>query len=544
MAEKSGFFNALLSNGQYDRVYNADDYCNAFRMVANTGVCYSNADELKVTVNGMRVSVSAGRAIIDGHYYINDTAHNSFTVPTAPTGDNSRIDRVVLRLDSNVSGRSVKLVYKTGTAAVTPSAPSLTRSGGVYEIALADIRVSAGVTSISAGNVTDRRDNNDLCGWVSVPVPVVPTLLKKYVWRTTLDTAANAVQFDIPQYDATGTDIVNVYVNGLLEVETHDYTLAGRTITFKANKTAGSEIIVTVFKSIDGAGLGSVADEITQLQNDVTLLIASSQYDYYCNGIDDNVKLSELAAALLADRSSNYDTVTVRVIGTIGVKAAYGGAGTASNPYRWFALDDGNTNNKRLVFDFGDCTEISVPVANGSYNNIFHGNNVHIIGANVLVNNTATDTVIKVFGAASGRVYAENCRFWITAHRDSLIAYTGTFNNCRGSVANSINNSYCFLPSTYGLIRVNGGEYYAYTGAANASSAIVGQSGADAVSILYGVNAPTAARPGYYQTNSLMQYAGGGVMCSTDLISALPLVVVSGISNIRGTIAKSKPGLM
>jgi hypothetical protein len=67
-------------------------------------------------------------------------------------------------------------------------------------------------------------------------------------------------------------------------------------------------------------------------------------------------------------------------------------------------------------------------------------------------------------------------------------------------------------------------------------------SGADAVAILNGVNAPTAARSGYFQTHSLYQTTG--VISCSDLISALALNVVSGASNIRGTIAKSKAGLM
>ena len=139
-----------------------------------------------------------------------------------------------------------------------------------------------------------------------------------------------------------------------------------------------------------------------------------------------------------------------------------------------------------------------------------------------------------------GPVKFENCRFYITAYQDSLIALRGTFTNCRGSVANTINNSYCFLPASNSVVKLNGGEYYAYTGDSNKQSAIVGQSGADAVSILYAVSAPTLARSGYYQTNSLIQYVGGGMLNCTDLISELPLSVTSGISNIRGTIAKSK----
>ena len=162
----------------------------------------------------------------------------------------------------------------------------------------------------------------------------------------------------------------------------------------------------------------------------------------------------------------------------------------------------------------------------------------------MIVNQSGSGTIVKVFGSTVGAVYAENCRFWLTCYQDSRISNTGTFVNCRASVANTVNNSYCFLPFDGSLIRLNGGEYYAYTGSSSAQSAVIGQSAANAVSILYGVNAPTVSRSGYYQTNSIMQYAGGGIMNCTDLVSALTVTVVSGISNIRGTIAMSKPGLM
>ena len=47
---------------------------------------------------------------------------------------------------------------------------------------------------------------------------------------------------------------------------------------------------------------------------------------------------------------------------------------------------------------------------------------------------------------------------------------------------------------------------------------------------------------GYFQTHRLYQTTG--VISCSDLISALALNVVSGASNIRDTIAKSKAGLM
>jgi hypothetical protein len=104
-----------------------------------------------------------------------------------------------------------------------------------------------------------------------------------------------------------------------------------------------------------------------------------------------------------------------------------------------------------------------------------------------------------------------------------------------------INNCYCFQTAAAGLLRINGGEYYAYTAASGVQCAVVGQSGAASVTILYGMNAPTVSRSGFSQISSVIQFAGGGLLSCTDLVSTLPLTVVSGISNIRGTIAFNKP---
>ena len=149
-----------------------------------------------------------------------------------------------------------------------------------------------------------------------------------------------------------------------------------------------------------------------------------------------------------------------------------------------------------------------------------------------------------MFDNTAKKIKADDCRFIVSGYKSCLIAITGTFTNCYGNIANVAENSYCYLPANNGLVKVIGGEYYAYTGDSAKQSAIVGQSDADAVSILYGVSAPTVARSGFYQTHSLLQWTGGGVLKCTDLISALPIVVVSGISEIRGTIAKSKPNIM
>lgn len=543
MARTSGFFDALLSGGEYDRVYSSADYCDNLATVIKNGVRYSADNDLAVSAgNGMAITVGIGRAWINGHWFHNDTAYTDLSVSTAPTGSNSRIDRVVLRLNTAVATRSIELLIKKGTAAASAAAPALERAGDVYELGLATILVNPGVTSITADKITDTRADASVCGWASSVTPAIMSMLKQYIWKTVLTSATATVQFTIPQYDAQDVHILDVYTNGILETLGVDYTLSGNTITFSGARQTGSEIKVILYKSIDGTGLENVSDEITELQNQVAAVKGDSDLVYVCNGATDNVALSQIAQAWLTG-GTDYGCKKIRVVGTFGATAAYGGSGTSASPYRWISVGTDADTNRRIIFDFTACGQISLPIAAGTVNTVFHGYNAHIIGANVIVSQSGTGTIVKGFSSTVGTVYAENCRFWLTCYQDSRVSNTGTFTNCRASVANVVNNSYCFLPFDGSLIRLNGGEYYAYTGASSAQSAIVAQSAANAVSILYGVNAPTLARSGFYQTNSIIQFAGGGVMNCTDLVSALTVTVTAGISNIRGTIAKSKPGV-
>jgi len=562
MAQKSGFFNALNVNGVYDRKYNANDYCDNLAVVIGNGVLRSENDDLKVTASGMRATVAAGRAWINGHYFLNDSPH-SFAAVSAPIGG-ARWDRIFLRLNKEVSARSVSLVYVQGTESNTPVKPAPTRTDMIHDLVLADIYVGTNATSVT---VTDTRDDADLCGWVystsgdnsfftsldnsfaewfaeKKDTLSSVTLFKRYTWHTVFDTVSQAVKFDIPQWDYT-TCFLEVYVNGLLVHEGVNYTLDGANsiVRFNASMIAGTEIIVIVYKSIDGTGIESVSDEITELQNQVATLNTEAESVYHCNGINDNVKLSQIAESWL-NGGTDYGSKTIKVYGTFGCSAAYAGAGTSANPYRWISVGTASATNRRITFDFSNCGQISLPITAGTHNVVFYGHNAHIIGASVIANQTGTETVIHVFNSYSGAVRCENCRFWLTAYRASRVGQTGTFVNCRASIANVVENSYCFLPFTDSLLRIEGGEYYAYTGVSTAQSAVVGQSAADSVSILNGVNAPTLARSGFYQTNSVLQWAGGGILSCTDLVSALPLIVVAGISNIRGTITKSKAGLM
>mgnify|MGYP001044773700 FL=1 len=247
--QKSGFFNALLTNGEYDRKYNANDYCENLAVIINNGVLRSPNDDLKVTADGMVVTVGVGRAWIDGHYYFNDTSY-SFAAVTAPAGG-TRYDRVFLRLNKNLSARSISLVYEQGIAGNSPTKPAPVRDNNVYDLVLADIYVGTNATSLS---VKDTRSDAQLCGWVystsgdnsffksldgafnewfeaTKNTLSSVTLFKRYNWRTAIEAETNTVSFDIPQYDAE-TTFIEVYTNGVLDTEGIDYTLENSVITF------------------------------------------------------------------------------------------------------------------------------------------------------------------------------------------------------------------------------------------------------------------------------------------------------------------------
>ena len=557
MAERSGFFNALRVNGEYDRKYNANDYADNLAVVIGNGVLRGVDDDLRVTSSGMVVSVGAGRAWIDGHYYYNDTKL-SFAAVSAPAGG-SRYDRVMLRLNKDVGTRSIKLRYAQGTAANNPTKPEPVREGDIYELVLADVYVGTNATSVT---VTDMRSNASLCGWVystrgnesffqsldnsfetwfdeKKDTLASVTLFKRYNWRTVLSASSSTAIFNVPQWNEE-TCFLEVYVNGVLDVEGVDYTRSGNVLTFTFPLVAGTEIVVKVFKSIDGTGIESVADEITELQNKVAAMYGTADYDYFCNGVDDNVQLSQLAKAWL-EGGDDYSSKTIRVYGTFGAQAPVAGTGDMFSPYQWLAVAGDNYANRKIIFDFSCCSQLEFPVIAGKYNYLFYGIDAHIIGADVNVYEKAAGTTIIAFSTVAGAVYAENCRFWITGYTTCKISCTGTFTNCRGSVANSTGESYCFTPTSNSLLRVNGGQYMAYSGSASSVSAVVGhQNGStNAASILRGVNAPTWERSGYYQTHALYQYNNSGTLHCYDLVSALPINAIYD-AEISGTIAKSK----
>lgn len=526
--QKSGFFNALLTNGEYDRTYNANDYCDNLAVVISNGVLRGVEDDLKVTASGMVVTVGVGRAWINGHYYLNDTPY-SFAAISAPTGG-ARYDRVFLRLNKNLAVRSVSLVYQEGTASNNPTKPAPVRDGNIFDIVLADIYVGTNSTSVT---VTDTRDNDDLCGWVystsgdnsfftsldrafnewfneKKDTLSSVTLFKRYNWRTVFTSASKTVTFNIPQYDPE-TGFIDVYVNGVLVTEGVDYTATATVITFSGTLVAGTEVEVKCFKSIDGTGIMSVADEITELQNAIATLNTKGEYEYICNGVDDNVKLSQIAQAWLNGGTDN-EVKKITVYGKFGATAPYAGSGTDAAGYQWLALGLKEKATRKLVFDFTSAGEMQINCTPDTKNIIFYGADVRVIGAHVQATGNGTNTNVIMFSGRVGEITVEKCSLYITTAGTATIAESGTFRECKTWIYSKYNNAATFAPAiNCRPIVVFGGEHFAYCGNNSGKFATVfytAPTATNAVIMAYGVTLPKVDRTSSVQTYAALTDAG------------------------------------
>ncbi len=543
MAEKSLFYNAFKSSKYptgYDRNYNADDLSDWFSIVCDTGVLKGGL-KVKPATSGLKVIVESGKATIKGKGYINES-ELELSLETAPTGTKNRYDLIVLRKDNTPveNARRTYLKVITGTDTI-PTVSDLTRDSNIYDLLVAYVIVRPSATSINVSDIVDCRGKAGLCPYFTAVKgydDYYDAIIQQFESETTLDSASVLVTTDIASslYNEKYS-LVDVYTNGLKEAQgQYSVSTSGGfiTITFTTAKSAGSKINVVLSNFIDGEGMSTALKQYNTLVNDVATLKTSEKNIYVCNGKVDNLAITKIVNDFI-DGGTDYGSMRLKIVGNFEFGGFAGGDGTSASPYKVF---DFHSGNRKVILDFSDCSEIMLE--GQKYTVFFNATNLKVEGLSLIMSGQKEGVTLRVFNNVSGgNIECVGCRFWLNGYQDSIIAVNGTFTNCRGSVSNVVNNSYCFLPSAVGILRLYGGEYYAYTGNSSAKSAVVGQSQNDAVSILYGVNAPTVSRSGYYQTNSIYQL--GGMVNCTDLISTLALSVVSGQSNVRGTITANKP---
>lgn len=240
---ESGFFNS--KNG--DRKYNARDISRYFEHILSSGLYKNITDCMKVTpAGGMSLTVSPGAGLIDCQWFRQETPE-TLRISTANAAL-PRVDSVVVRLDMNDSVRAISLAVVAGTPATSPVAKAPVRDDNIKEYVIARVYVGAAVSSISAGDITDTRDDEAVCGWVHsrVDTPVLKMLSSVY---KTVSNDTTVIPINVAAFDP-GIDIVNVYVNGFHMSDGKDYTIdkENKTVILAIGVGVNTVVNVEVYK--------------------------------------------------------------------------------------------------------------------------------------------------------------------------------------------------------------------------------------------------------------------------------------------------------
>ena len=217
--QRSGLFNSILVEGEYDKQYEARDFAEYFSTFVGNGTFAGQLNDLKVKpkINpSMAVLVSSGRAYINGYWYENDEDYEI----QIPVNSGSTDLNVAICLTLNESNREISLTSKQISSQSQP-----TRENGVYELWLAVVTVSPSTTSIQQVNIMDKRNDASVCGYVELKInhdiTELTTFINEYVARTNADYNAwqNVIQGLIDQLqdliDSDTAGHLQLQINGL-----------------------------------------------------------------------------------------------------------------------------------------------------------------------------------------------------------------------------------------------------------------------------------------------------------------------------------------
>lgn len=304
MAITYGYFNSVDG----DRKYNADQMSEYFDGLVSNGVYESVGGALQVIAGtNMSVNVQTGRGIINCKWI-----NNNAVLPLTITQAHAMLDRytaVVMKLD--ITNRLMTITTKDGTAASTPVKSTLQNDATGVELCLAWIYVDAGATTITQDKIEDARPSSD-CGWVTGLIEQVDTstLFLQYQtayenyyaemteefdnWFGTLTeelnvntyikcykkeftfstTGSQAIPLDMTGYNYAFSDIINVYINGLLANAGTDYVFDSVNLTITPTATAsGTEVIIEVLKSKIGFAILAGNGQAVTDQNNNNMII-------------------------------------------------------------------------------------------------------------------------------------------------------------------------------------------------------------------------------------------------------------------------------
>lgn len=158
-----------------DTLYFAED-AQTFHCTRTTGVHSTDEDFIVTPYQANQIKVSAGIMWMKfnrfgGAAFVNDT--DLYLDLEIADGILNRIDRIICQVDKITGDRQI--YAKKGALSISPVPPSITRDEQFFEVAIADIYRPAGSVQVTAGNISDLRLNEQVCGIMQDSVTKIPT---------------------------------------------------------------------------------------------------------------------------------------------------------------------------------------------------------------------------------------------------------------------------------------------------------------------------------------------------------------------------------
>lgn len=280
-----------------------------------------NAAVAALATPGMAVTVSDGTGWLsnsngDGVAWWNDEESVNGSklqlAIDAADGVLNRIDRVIVEWKTTNYVDRPEIKVLKGTASSTAAAPALTNNGTKRQISLAQISVAAGTTAITAGMITDERQNPDVCGLVTESLDIDTSVINAQFselleqLRTAIEQASSSILPD-----------------GSITTEKY----ADKSVT-----------LAKLAAEVTAAALGGAAAIHTHGADD----IASGVLDAARIPVLDGTKIAELAitAALIANKTITAAKIADDTITNVQIASKTIGADQIADniPYTKFGL--------------------------------------------------------------------------------------------------------------------------------------------------------------------------------------------------------------